>query len=77
MQQVDVTQAVTTRARIGRMKFRECGEILKRKRFSFKIKGKVCKSCIRSAILCDTEVMLNIAIKQKKQNERLFDQCVM
>jgi len=33
------------------MKFRECGELLKGKRFSLKMKGKVYKSCVRSAML--------------------------
>ena len=43
--------AVTARTRIGWMKFRECSEILKGKRFSLKMKGKVCESCVRSAML--------------------------
>ena len=43
--------AVTARPRIGWMKFRECSEILKGKRFSFKMKGKVYESCVRSAML--------------------------
>ena len=33
--------AVTARARIGWMKFRECGELLNSKRFSLKPKGMV------------------------------------
>ena len=33
------------------MKFRECSEILKGRRFSLKLKGKIYKSCVRSAIL--------------------------
>ena len=40
--------AVTARARIGRAKFRECGELLNSKRFSLKVKGiglsELCKS---------------------------------
>ena len=39
----------TTRTRIGWMKFRECSEILKGKKFSLKMKDKVYKSCARSA----------------------------
>ena len=33
--------AVTARARIGWVKFRECGELLNSKRFSLKLKGMV------------------------------------
>jgi len=44
--------AVTARARIGWMKFSECVELLKGKRLSLKMKGKVYKNCIvRSAML--------------------------
>ena len=42
--------AVTSRLRIGWMKFRECGELLFG-RFSLKIKGIVHRSCVRSAVL--------------------------
>ena len=47
--------AVTARTRIGWAKFRECNEILKGRRFSLKMKGKVCKSCVRSAMLYGSE----------------------
>ena len=40
--------AVTARARIGWVKFRECGELLNSKRFSLKLKGMVYRSCVRS-----------------------------
>jgi len=43
--------AVTARTRIGRIKFRECGS----KRFSLKLKGKVYKSCVRSAMMHGSE----------------------
>ena len=43
--------AVTARSRIGWMKFRECSKILKSRRFSLKMKGKIYKSCVRSALL--------------------------
>ena len=33
--------AMTVRARIGWVKFKECGELLNSKRFSFKMKGMV------------------------------------
>ena len=41
---------VTARARIGWVKFKECGALLKSKRFSLKMKGMVYRSCIRSAM---------------------------
>ena len=37
------------------MKFRECSKILKGRRFSLKIKGKIYKSCVRSAMLYGSE----------------------
>ena len=45
---------VTTRVRIGWMKFRECGELLLG-RFSLKMKGMVYRSCVRSAMLYGSE----------------------
>ena len=47
--------AVTARSRIRWMKFRECSEILKGRRFSLKMKGKMYKSCVRSAMLYGSE----------------------
>ena len=47
--------AVTARSRIGWMKFRECSEIHKGRRFSLKMKGKIYKSCVRSAMLYGSE----------------------
>ena len=47
--------AVTARSRIGWIKFRECSEILKGRRFLLKMKGKVYKSCVRSAMLYGSE----------------------
>ena len=46
---------VTARSRIGWMKFRECSKILKGGRFSLKMKGKLYKSCVRSAMLYGSE----------------------
>ena len=48
--------AVTARARIGWMKFRECGELLLGRRFSLKMKGMVYRSCVRSAMLYGSEM---------------------
>ena len=48
--------AVTARARFGWVKFRECGELLRGKRFSLKMKGMVYRSCVRSAMLYGSEV---------------------
>ena len=43
--------AVTERTRVEWNKFRECGEILIRKRSSLQMKGKIYKSYVRSAML--------------------------
>ena len=43
--------AVTTGARIGWVKFKECRELLNSKRFSLKMKGMVYRSCVRSPML--------------------------
>ena len=42
---------VTARTRIRWIKFTECSKILKGRRFSLMMKGKVYKSCVRSAML--------------------------
>ena len=47
--------AVTARSRIAWMKFRECSEILKGRSFSLKMKGKIYKSFVRSAMLYGSE----------------------
>ena len=46
---------VTAGTRIGWMKFRKCSKILKGRWFSLKMKGKVYKSCARSAMLYGSE----------------------
>ena len=52
--------AVTARARIARVKFRECRELLNSKRFSLKLKGMVYWSCVRSAMLQRTEDLMEM-----------------
>ena len=47
--------AATARARIGWMKFKECGELLNSKRLSLKMKGMIYRSCVRSAMLYGSE----------------------
>ena len=47
--------AVTARARIGWVKFKECRELLNSKRFLLKTKGMVYRSCVRSAMLYGSE----------------------
>ena len=47
--------AVTARSRIGWINFRHCSKILKGGRLSLKMKGKVYKSCVRSAMLYGSE----------------------
>ena len=46
---------VTAIARIGWVKFRECGELQNSKRFSLKLKGMVYRSCVRLAMLYGSE----------------------
>ena len=46
---------MTARARIGWVKFRECGELLNSTRVSLKLKGMVYRSCVRSAMLYGSE----------------------
>ena len=47
--------AVTARVRIGWERFREFGEILLGNRFPLKMKDKVYRCCVRSAILYESE----------------------
>ena len=46
---------VTARTRVEWKKFRECGEILFGKRFALRMKGKISKSYVRSALLFGSE----------------------
>ena len=43
--------AITARVRIGWVRFRGCGGLLLGNKFSLKMKGKVYRWCVRSAIL--------------------------
>ena len=47
--------AVTARVRIGWVRFRECGGLLLGNRFPLKMKGKVHRCCLRSAIRYGSE----------------------
>ena len=47
--------AVTARVRIGWVRFRKCGKLLLGNRFPLKMKGKVYRCCVRSAILYGSE----------------------
>ena len=47
--------AVTAKTRLGWAKFRECGELLRGRQFSLKMKGKVYRTCVRSAMLYGSE----------------------
>ena len=47
--------AVTARVTIDWVRFRKCGELLLENRFPLKMKGKVCRRCVRSAILYGSE----------------------
>ena len=46
---------VTTRVRIGWMKFRECGELFRGRRYSLRVKGMVYRSFVRYAMLYESE----------------------
>ena len=48
--------SVIAGTRCGWVKFRQCGELLGGWRLTLWLKGAICKSCVRPAILC--EVML-------------------
>ena len=58
--------AVTTRVRIGWVRFRKCGELLLGNTFPLKMKGKVYCCCIRSAVLYGREAWCS------KENENQF-----
>jgi len=47
--------AVTARTRIRWIKFRECGKILFGKRYYLKMKDKIYRCCVRSAMLYGSE----------------------
>ena len=47
--------AVTARARIGWVKFRDCEKLLNSKRFLLKLKVMVYRSCVRSTMLYGSE----------------------
>ena len=55
---------VTARVRIGWVRFRECGKLLLGNRFPLKMKGKIYRCCVRSAILYGNETWC------PKQNEK-------
>ena len=56
--------AVTARVRIGWVRFREGGELLFGNKFPLKMKGKICRCCVRSAILYGSETWCS------KENEK-------
>ena len=65
---------VTARTRLGWKKFRECGKILFGKRFSLRLKGKLCKSYLRSAMLYGSETwcLREIEVAILRRAERLM-----
>ena len=71
--------AVTARSRIGWIKFTKCSEILKGRRFSFKTKGKVYKSCVRSAMLYGSEAWCvrekEMAILRRTERAKIRAMC--
>ena len=51
----DCERPITGRLRIGGVRFRECGELLRANRFLLKMKRKVYCDCVNSAILYGSE----------------------
>ena len=47
--------AVTARTRIGRIKFRECGQLLHERKLLLKKIGRIHQSCARSAMMYGSE----------------------
>jgi len=73
--------AVTARTGIDWMKFREYGEILHRKRYSLKLKGKIYRSCVRSVILYGNETWYlggkELAILRRTEGAMVRAMCEM
>uniref|UniRef100_A0A0L8HLF9 Uncharacterized protein n=1 Tax=Octopus bimaculoides TaxID=37653 RepID=A0A0L8HLF9_OCTBM len=73
--------AVTARARLGWVKFRECGALLYGKRFSLKTKGKVYRSCVGAAILYGSETWClrerEMAILRRTERAMVREVCGM
>ena len=57
---------VTARVRIGCVRFRECGKLLLGNRFPLRMKRKVNRGCVRSAILYGIEIW-SLPKKSKRQ----------
>ena len=72
--------AVTARARIGWVKFRECRELLNSKRLSLKLKGMVYGSCVRLAMLSGSKTWClrenEMAILRRIERAMLRAMCV-
>ena len=70
---------VIVRARIGWVKYKECGELLSSKRFSLKIKRMVYRSCVRSAMLYGSETWClrenGMAILRRTEKSMLRAMC--
>ena len=73
--------AITGRARIGWVKFKECGELLNSKRFSLHMKGIIYRSCVRSAMLYGSETWClrenEMAILRRTERVMVGEQCVV
>ena len=71
--------AVTSRVRIGGMKFRECGELLRGRRFSLRMKGMTYRNCVRSAMLYGSETWClketEMAIQRRTERAMVRSMC--
>ena len=71
--------AVTERTRFGWAKFRDCGELLQGRQFSLKMKGRVYRTCVRSALLYGSEMWClrenEMAILRKAESAMVRAMC--
>ena len=71
--------AVTSRVGIDWMKFRECGELLRGRRFSLRMKGMVYRNCVRSAMLYGSETwclrQTDMAILRRTERAMMRSMC--
>ena len=65
--------AVTGRTRIGWINFREFGELLYGRKFSLKMKERIYQSCVRSAMLYESETW---CLRENEMAVLRWEQCV-
>ena len=77
--QVNCMTAVTSRTRLGWVKYRDCQDLRCRKIFPLKIKGSVHKSCVRTAMLHGSKTWClsqnEIGILQRTERPMVRNMC--